>query len=177
MKKITLKQNGTFEHVWLKGIHQIPASAIEVTDEIFMQLSQNPDLKKYDQVTKNVSDYIPPFDLVSAKSITQSEIRSAFNMAEQLPVTDGNNVTWSGGYDSALKIDGAKRMAEMAGQTSITLFDNANAPHTLTILEAQAVILTLGADYQTKFATKQALMVSADTATNQADLDAIVVAF
>ena len=59
MKLITLKQNGTFEHQWIESVHgdSIPQHVIEVTDAVFMQLSQN-QAKKYDPVTKIVSDYI-----------------------------------------------------------------------------------------------------------------------
>ncbi|MEW4983057.1 MAG: hypothetical protein AB1Y26_07480 [Cycloclasticus sp.] len=180
MKKITLKQNGTFDHVWLKSIHTIPESAIEVSNADFMLLSQNTNSKRYDIATATVLDYVPDFVIGDAKNIKHSEIRTAFNTGSVLPVTDANSDVWSGGFDSALKIDAAKRMAEMAGLTAVSIFDAANVEHALSLAEADVVILTLGADYQTKFAQKQALMTAVDalgeTAT-QADLDAIVVAF
>ena len=180
MKNITLKQNGTFEHVWLPSIHTIPESAIEVSDADFMLLSQNPSSKRYDIATKSVVDFVPDFVLADAKNIKHSEIRSAFNTAALLPVTDSNGIAWSGGFDSAMKMDAAKRMAELAGLTEVALFDDANAEHVLNMADAAQVILTVGAVYQTKFAHKQALMVAVDvlpeTAT-QADIDAIVVTF
>ncbi len=180
MKKITLKQNGTFEHVWVPKIHTIPEAAIEVSDTDFMLLSQNTNSKRYDIATDTVLDFVPDFVIVDAKKIKQSEIRSAFNTAAIFPVTDANSINWSGGFDSALKIDAAKRMAQMAGLTAVSIFDAANVEHALSLAEAEVVILTIGADYQTKFAQKQALMTAVDgldeTAT-QADLDAIVVAF
>ncbi|MBL1321499.1 MAG: hypothetical protein COA63_010640 [Methylophaga sp.] len=74
MKKITLKQNGTFEHVWLDGLHNIPSEAVKVTDSVFMQLSQNTNSKQYDPVTKDVSDYVAPFILLDAQSIKIDEI-------------------------------------------------------------------------------------------------------
>lgn len=180
MKKITLKTNGTFEHVWIPKIHEIPETAIEVSDADFMLLSQNPSSKRYDIAAGTVLDYEPDFDLSAAKNAKHNDIRTAFNAAAVLPITDANSNVWSGGFDSALKIDAAKRMAEMAGATTVSLFDDANVEHVLSIAEADVVILTLGAHYQTKFAQKQALMTAVDaldeTAT-QADLDAIVVVF
>ena len=180
MKKITLKENGTFEHFWIPKIHTIPETAIEVNDADFMLLSQNPNSKRYDVVTQTVVEFTPSFVLADAKAIKHGQIRTAFDTAAILPVMDGNGVMWSGGFDSALKIDAAKRMAEMAGLTAFSIFDDANIEHVLSLAEADVVILTLGADYQTKFAQKQALMTAVDvlpeTAT-QADLDAIVVTF
>lgn len=91
MKTITLKNNGTFEHLWLKYVHStIPDSAIEVSDEVFMMLSQNPESKIYDPATGIVSDYIahpPTLDEIRAsmqcaswkfkRALTQIGLRSA----------------------------------------------------------------------------------------------------
>lgn len=76
MKKITLKLNGTFEHQWLDAIHGkvVPASAINVTDDVFMALSQNSETKRYDLATKTVIDYLPPFDAVAALNAKRVEI-------------------------------------------------------------------------------------------------------
>lgn len=78
MKKITLKQNGTFEHQWINGLHEIPPAAIYVTDDVFMDLSQNPDGKKYDPETKRVSNYVPEFVTANAVIEKQSEITAGF---------------------------------------------------------------------------------------------------
>jgi len=60
MKKITLTVNNTFEHQWIIGVHAIPENAIDVTDSVFMILSQDK-TKKYDSETKIISDYsVPP---------------------------------------------------------------------------------------------------------------------
>lgn len=83
MKTITLKQNGTFEHQWIASLHgkAVPASAIEVTDAVFMVLSQNPQSKKYEPDTKTVSDYAPPFDVVTALNNKRNEINTASKTA------------------------------------------------------------------------------------------------
>ena len=53
MKKITLKNDGRLEHLWIPGLHkQIPENAIEVEDTVFLELSQNPLTKKYDDNVK-----------------------------------------------------------------------------------------------------------------------------
>jgi len=131
----------------------------------------------WQDVTKN---WPPAPTLDQMKAVKKSEIRTAFQAAAELPVTDSSGVTWNGGYDSAVKLDAAKRMAQLAGQTTVDFYDVNNTAHTLTLAAADTVILTVGADYQIKFAQKQALMAHVDalpaTAT-QADLDAITVLF
>jgi hypothetical protein len=118
-----------------------------------------------------------PFILDEAKNIKKQQIRTAFTASASQPVTDANSITWDGGYDSALKLDAARRMAELAGQTTVTFYDASNAPHDLALADAAAVVLTLGADYQAKFAAKQALMAQVDALPNtatQSDIDAII---
>ena len=106
------------------------------------------------------------------KEQKKSTIKNKFNEVENEPVTI-NSIEWNGGYESAQKLDGAKRMAELLGQTSVTFYDLANVGHTLTIAESEVVITTIGIDYQTKFANKQAKVVAVDNATTLEELDAI----
>ena len=159
MKKIILQEDGRFAHWVVNGL-PIIGDEVGVSNKIAMELSQNQQTKKYDKSTQTVINYIAPFVFGDAKNIKHGEIRVEFNYAAVLPVTDTSGTDWSGGFDSALKMDAAKRMAQMAGLTSVELFDAANVAHNLTLAEAEAVILTVGADYQTKFAQKQALMTA-----------------
>jgi len=180
MKKITLKQNGTFEHQWIAGLHSIPANAIDVTDDVFMQLSQNTQTKKYDTNTNAVIDYMPPFVLADAIQQKYNEIRAAFKMAISLPITDASGVIWDGGYDSALKIDAAKRLAVLAGQTTLDIYDKNNNAHNLSLSDVDNIVLLIGDDYQTKFKKKQAFMNQVDAlpgTSTQADIDGIVISF
>jgi len=118
-----------------------------------------------------------PFILSEAQKLKRDEIRTAFQAAAALPVTDVTGNTWNGGYDSAIKIDAAKRMAQLNSSANVTLYDINNVAHVLTIADAASLILAIGADYQTKFAAKQNFMLQVDAAASQADLDAIVVIF
>lgn len=102
--------------------------------------------------------------LAQAKETKRNQIRNAFNAQAELPVVVGT-VSYHGGFDSASKLDAAKRMVEASGGLKVTFFDTTNLPHVLTLLEAATVILTIGADYQTKFATKQAKMAQVENAT------------
>jgi len=87
MKKITLTENNTFQHLWIPGLHNnIPENAIDVEDNIFMVLSQDPS-KKYNQLTKTTSDYIAPFVLLDAQKLTISRLQSARDNAITQPIT------------------------------------------------------------------------------------------
>ncbi|PCJ33011.1 MAG: hypothetical protein COA90_00875 [Gammaproteobacteria bacterium] len=77
MKTITLKENGTFEHLWLKDIHSIPANAIEVSNAIALTLSQNQTSKAYDAELKSIIDFQPAFVLSTAKHIKIAEVKTA----------------------------------------------------------------------------------------------------
>jgi hypothetical protein len=87
MKKITLKSDGTFEHQWINGVHNIPEHAIDVDDDVFILLSQSPTTKIYDPVTKTVSDYIKPFVLTEAQQYASSRIEAYRNDAIVQSVT------------------------------------------------------------------------------------------
>ena len=81
---------------------------------------------------------------------------------------------WDAGFNSSLSIDGAARISENAGNTTVTIHDSDNKPQELTIADAIQVAAVIGSDYQTKFALKQSRMVQVDevdkTAENAIDL-------
>lgn len=175
MKKITLKQNGTFQHQWIHGLHNnIPENAVDVEDDVFMTLSQDP-TKKYNQENKTISDYIPPFVEQEYKDKKTRDIDDDFNLS-LVPVVV-NSIFWRPGIDSASRFDGAKRISELVGATSVVFTDIDKTPHTLTFAEADQVIIAVGVDYQVKFMRRQsAIKAVADLPENstQADIDAIV---
>lgn len=176
MKNITLNKNNTIEHVWIKGVHNIPSKSIKVADDIVDELLQNRHSKAYDIVNKKIIGYAQPFDIASEKLKKKSEIRNAFKVESKQPVTV-NSIVWNGGYNAAVKKDAAKRMAELAGKTAVILYDISNNPHKLSLLDAEAVILQIGIRYQALLAEKQSLMVQVDSLpvdATQTDIDAII---
>ena len=80
-KTITLKEDGTFEHVWIHSVHEIPSTAIEVSVADYLLLVNNPDSKRYDIAAGTVVDYVPPFVLADAKTIKLAEINSKASAA------------------------------------------------------------------------------------------------
>ena len=111
--------------------------------------------------------------LAQAKEAKKSAIRAAFEAASNanIPVA---GVVYQGGYEKAMRLDAAKRLAELAGQTSTVFYDITNVGRTLTIAQATVIVLAISAAYQTGFARKQARMVAIDAATTMADISAIV---
>ncbi len=131
------------------------------------------------EVVQKTQSEIDAAAFLAAKNAKKSEIRTAFNTAQLLPVVI-NNVSWNGGKQSALDLDSAKRLEELAGNNMVTFYDNKNVGHSLAIAEATAIILQIGGDFKAKYQHKQSLMndvdALADTAT-QADIDAISAVF
>jgi hypothetical protein len=111
-------------------------------------------------------------DLSVAKSKKREEIKQAFATEELQPV-ESLTIQWNGGYDSALKMDGAKRMAEMMTLNSVEFYDVNNIGHDLSIPDAETVITGVGAVYQTLFQKKQSLFLQIDSATTVGELDGI----
>jgi len=111
-------------------------------------------------------------DLSVAKSKKREEIKQAFAIEELQPV-ESLSIQWNGGYDSALKLDGAKRMAEMMTLNTVDFYDVNNISHDLSISDAETVITGVGVVYQTLFKKKQNLFLQIDSATTVGELDGI----
>ena len=112
-------------------------------------------------------------DLSVAKNKKREEIKQAFATEELQPV-ESLTIQWNGGYDSALKMDGAKRMAEMMTLNSVEFYDVNNIGHDLSIPDAETVITGVGAVYQTLFQKKQSLFRQIDSATTVAEVELVV---
>jgi len=102
--------------------------------------------------------------LANAKEAKRTEVRTAYELDAGADVLVGT-VTYQGGFDSAIKLDSAKRLAEAAGLTKVTFFDSTNSPQVLLLADAQLVILSVAAAFQTALARKQAAMVKIDKST------------
>ena len=69
--KITLKENGTFEHYWPTNA---PVNAIEVDKAIAGELGDNPNTKSY--IDGAVVDYAAPLVLADVKNEKLSELKT-----------------------------------------------------------------------------------------------------
>lgn len=109
-------------------------------------------------------------DLRAAK---YAEIRRIFAVATLVPVIDDTGRSWHGGIDSALKLDGAWRLAERSGASEVSFYDTSNARHHLDLADADEVVKLVAGRYQHHFGRKQALMVAASKAVSVEELEAI----
>lgn len=130
---------------------------------------------QYDEANKpkELEDIISYNSLKEAKEAKRNTIRNEFITEAELPV-EVNLIKYHGGFESASKLDAAKRMVEASGGTEVIFFDINNIGHTLSLIDAQIVILTIGNDYQNKFSIKQAKMVQVENATTIEELETIV---
>jgi len=120
----------------------------------------------------NTTFELTAYGLEQMKLQKQDQIRNAFAENENNPV-DSSGQTWNGGYESALKLDAAKRVAELTGNTSVTFFDIDNIGHVFNLADAETVVIDVGMVYETLFHQKQALFADIEAATNRAELEAI----
>lgn len=111
--------------------------------------------------------------LLGIKAQKTQEINTAFN-TETNENVDVDGVLYVGGYDSALKLDGAKRFSELASTSTVTFYDASDVGHDLAIADATVIILTIGAKYQADFAKHKSLKKQIADATSIDAVDAIV---
>lgn len=102
------------------------------------------------------SDETIASDLERVKREQKALVKKDFKQASIEAVTL-NSISYFGGNVSGTKLDSAKRLSEMGGNTTVTFFDTNNMPHKLSIIEAEDVILAIGTKYQQDFAKKQNL--------------------
>lgn len=116
----------------------------------------------------------PKAQLQAAQTIQKAQIKQSFLSAANAPVTDSNGITWEGGMASGNSIFLGCQLAQQAGAASITLYDAAKAPHTMTIAEGMRVASLIGAAYQAALGKKNSLYAQIEAATTVAEVQAIL---
>lgn len=105
--------------------------------------------------------------LLENKEQKKNEIRAAFNNAATQPVAIAGTA-YNGGIDSVLRLDGAKRLAELSGLTTVTFYDIDNAAQVLPIIDdANSVVIAILTAYRLLHDKKQSLMRDIDAATDE----------
>lgn len=112
-------------------------------------------------------------DLVSVKI---NDIESAFDVAELLPV-NYMGFEWNGGYMAMLKYKAEYDLSDLAGLDGVDFKDTSNVRHTLSLVDAKAVLIAIGTDYHNKDITRDDYIAKARAASTQDDLDAISISF
>ena len=152
-------------------IHKtIPTPNIEVMDTVWQDaLNKNANYVDVDSKTLYVKSFTDEELLKKAKDAKKQELKLSFELEANKPVNG-----YVGGFDSAVKLDAAKRMLETAGATEVTFFDVDNKPNVLSISDATDVILAIGSKYQTDFAKYQGLKVQVDSKVKVSTVNSIV---
>lgn len=186
MKKITLKNDGRLEHLWIPGLHkQIPENAIEVEDTVFLELSQNPLTKKYDEQTESAIDFVALYSFVEAVKSKLTEINSKRDQAlkRQDATVEANGSTWQVDPNAMAELNDAITLSTALGAAPEGLewrdANNVNHPATLPLLLAIASARAVQKDAIWKHSWQLKAQIEAldsETAT-QADIDNIVVEF
>jgi len=135
----------------------------------------HPDYQRYvDGEFGEIEPYVDNTDYLEiAKSSKRDEIRSWFKSVESSPVTDQNGITWNGGFDSALAIDGEVRIAELAGIDVANIYDINNDQHNMSLSDARMVAVAVASQWKTLFARKQLYMKLVDMAAEIDDVEQI----
>lgn len=110
--------------------------------------------------------------LANAKETKRNVIREEFEINSNVPVVV-NQISYHGGFDSAIKLDAAKRLSEAAGAIEVTFYDVGNTGHILSLVDAQNVITVIGAKYQNDFGVKQARMVAVENALDISQVEVV----
>jgi hypothetical protein len=175
MKKITLKADGTFDHQWINGVHNIPDNTIDVDDDVFMLLSQNPTTKKYNPITKTVSDYIKPFVLAEAQQSIAATIETNRNDAIVLPITSsalGAPHTYSAKSENRNFLNNLITLGN-GGKFTCTDADDIKSRRSHTHAQLLTLAHDIEAHISAQFDHYELKLAEIAAATTQAELDAI----
>lgn len=186
MKKITLKDDFTFQHLFIPGVHKIiPETAIDVTEEVFMSLSQNPQSMRYNPETRLSEDYVQPFIFGASVAAKKTEIEHARDAALKFQdaTVNASGSNWQVDPTAMAELNDILTLSTALGAVPEGIewrdADNVNHPATLELLLSIAAARAIQKDAIWKKSWQLKSQVDAldsETAT-QADIDAIVVDF
>ncbi len=111
-------------------------------------------------------------ELENSKQDKSNEIKNDFLKQEKENVLIGD-VEYQGGYDSAIKLDSAKRLSESAGLETVVFYDAENAGHELSLTDANIIVLQIAGKYQKDFGKYQSLKVDIEKATTVNEVEII----
>ena len=111
--------------------------------------------------------------LASVQTQQRALIKQSFTATANANVTDSSGNVWEGGMASGNSIFLACQLAQHAGATSITLYDAAKNPHSMTIAEGMAVAALIGQAYQVALGTKNSLYAQITAAQTVSAVQAV----
>lgn len=126
-----------------------------------------------EEEAKTILNPLTHISLADLKELKKSEIREKFEIDSNKSVL-ALTYRWNGGFDSAIKLDAAKRLSESAGLTSVVFFDINNIPHSLSFPDALQVIIAVASSFQYQLGKKNALLNVIDTSTSVSEVNDVL---
>lgn len=137
-------------------IGQLTGKEIAMRGETFVYLGTKKDVEI--EIVNEAKELKEQKDLENSKTEKYIEIKKDFTTQESESILiDG--VQYQGGYDSAIKLDSAKRLNESAGLNEVVFYDAQNNPHELLLNDANNIVITVSGKYQKDFGKYQSLKV------------------
>jgi len=121
---------------------------------------------------KTINETPPILTIEDIRAQKKGEIQTSFLKEESLAIPI-NDINYHGGYESATKLDSARRLAQEVGLSEIMFFDTENIGHNLTMVEATGVTMAIAGKYQNDFAKYQGLKTLINNALTKEELEAI----
>lgn len=156
----------------IQEVGEIPYLNRYALDEEGNRYSHYLNTKDKDGVYQPAMDKINRTKLVQVKTNKKSELKTAFTEACKESVLY-NGVNYHGGEDSAMKLDGKRRMVEAAGGMTVDYFDVNDDAVSHILEEAMQVCLAVSNEYETKLAEYKAKCRLVDNATTVAEIEEI----
>ena len=107
-------------------------------------------------------------ELETVKEDQKTVIEDAADQASLEPVKvqiRDEDVLWAGGWQSAIKLDAAWRLAMVFNSPTVTFHDVQDVAHVLTHEEAEIIIKSIGYTYERIFSRKKALLLQINNIT------------
>lgn len=138
-------------------VKQMTGKEIAMRGETFVYLNTKKDVEI--EIVNEAKELKDQKDLENSKTEKYIEIKKDFTAQESESILiDG--AEYQGGYDSAIKLDSAKRLSESAGAVGVVFYDAQNNPHELLLKDANDIVVTVAGKYQKDFGKYQALKVA-----------------
>lgn len=150
---------------------------LRLTDNIEIPVdTRNQDYQEYlDWIAQGntAQPRLSPFEeLEEVRTLKKQSIRITYE-ADCLNSVTSLDIVWDGGFESAIKLDAARRLAEAAGATYVIFYDSVNIAHTMSLADALQVCIAVAIDYQTKLDKKQTAFNAIDNATSISEVNSI----
>lgn len=102
------------------------------------------------------------YNVADAATYQLAQVAATFAAQSATPFVDTNGVSWPGGKSEVQTVASAIATANLISEQTVTLYDTANAAHTLSIADATTLLAALTNAYQTILAKYQAAQASID---------------